>query len=143
MNNNSHEGRKSIAAVPGSFEIENGQPYLVGTKCSKCGSAFFPPRYVCPYCLSDEGVEKARLGNNAILYSYTVINIASKEFKPPYAFGYVILKHEKIRIPTLITNFDIAQELKSGSEVEMVIEKLRDDEEGNELVTYKFQPVNK
>jgi uncharacterized OB-fold protein len=133
--------KKIIEAIPGAFEMENGQPYLVGTKCAKCGAAFFPPRYICTYCLTDEGVQKARLGNTGTLYSYTVINVASKEFNPPYAFGFVILEPEKIRIPSVLTGFDLAQELKSGTKMQMVIEKLRNDEYGNEIVSYKFRPV--
>jgi uncharacterized OB-fold protein len=135
------KAKKVIEAVPGSFEIENGRPYLVGTKCTNCGSAFFPPRYICSYCLTDEGVEKARLGNQGTLYSYTVIHVSSKEFNPPYAFGFVILEPEKIRIPTILTGFDLTKELASGTRMEMVIDKLRDDEDGNELITYKFRPV--
>jgi uncharacterized OB-fold protein len=135
------EEKKVIEAIPGAFEIENDHPYLVGTKCSKCGAAFFPPRYICTYCLTDEGVQKARLGNKGTLYSYTVINVASKEFNPPYAFGFVILAQEKIRIPTVLTGFDLKEELKSGTQMEMVIEKLRNDEQGNEIVSYKFRPV--
>ncbi|UCE51171.1 MAG: OB-fold domain-containing protein [Desulfobacterales bacterium] len=135
------EEKKVIEAIPGAFEIENDHPYLVGTKCSKCGAAFFPPRYICTYCLTDEGVQKARLGNKGTLYSYTVINVASKEFNPPYAFGFVILEPEKIRIPTVLTGFDLKEELKSGTQMEMVIEKLRNDEQGNEIVSYKFRPV--
>ena len=84
---------------------------------------------------------KARLGNKGTLYSYTVIHVASKEFNPPYAFGFVILEPEKIRIPAMLTGFDLSKELKSGTPMEMVIEKLRDDEFGNVLVTYKFRPV--
>ena len=133
--------KKIIEAIPGAFEMENDQPYLVGTKCSKCGAAFFPPRYICTYCLTDDGVQKARLGNTGTLYSYTVINVASKEFNPPYAFGFVILEPEKIRIPSVLTGFDLAEELKSGTKMQMVIEKLRNDEYGNEIVSYKFRPV--
>ena len=135
------EEKKVIEAIPGAFEIENDHPYLVGTKCSKCGAAFFPPRYICTYCLTDEGVQKARLGNKGTLYSYTVINVASKEFNPPYAFGFVILEPEKIRIPSVLTGFDLDQELKSGTKMEMVIERLRTDGHGNEIVSYKFRPV--
>lgn len=135
------EEKKVIEAIPGAFEIVDEKPYLVGTKCSKCGAAFFPPRYICTYCLTDEGVQKARLGNTGTLYSYTVINVASKEFNPPYAFGFVILEPEKIRIPSVLTGFDLEKELKSGTKMEMVIERLRHDEQGNEIVSYKFRPV--
>jgi uncharacterized OB-fold protein len=141
MTSSLYEKKEPMEAIPGAFEIENNQPYLVGTKCSKCGAAFFPPRYICSYCLTDEGVEKARLGNKGTLYSYTVIRVAGKEFNPPYAFGFVILEPEEIRIPAVLTGFDLDQELKSGTRMEMVIDTLRVDEHGNELVSYKFRPV--
>ena len=135
--------KKTLEAIPGAFEIVDNQPYLVGTKCSKCGAAFFPPRYICTYCLTDEGMQKARLGNKGTLYSYTVIHVASKEFNPPYAFGFVIIEPEKIRIPAVLTGFDLDQELESGTRMEMVIDKLRNDDQGNEIISYKFQPVLK
>lgn len=136
------EEKKTLEAIPGAFEIVNNQPYLVGTKCSKCGAAFFPPRYICTYCLTDEGVEKARLGNKGTLYSYTIIRVAGKEFNPPYAFGFVIIEPENIRIPAVLTGFDLEQELKSGTRMEMVIDRLRNDDQGNEIVSYKFRPLN-
>ena len=133
--------KKIIPVIPGAFVIEENRPYLIGTKCSKCGAAFFPPRYVCNQCLSDEGMEKARLSNIGRLYAYTTINIASREFNPPYMFGYVVLEADNIRIPTLITGVDNPETLKTGMKMEMVIERLRDDNKGNELITYKFRPA--
>ena len=70
-----------------------------------------------------------------------MIRVASREFNPPYPFGYVILEPENIRIPTLITGVENSDDLKPGTKMEMVIEKLRDDENGNEIITYKFMPV--
>ena len=137
------EEKKTLEAIPGAFEIVNGQPYLVGTKCSKCGAAFFPPRYICTYCLTDEGVEKARLGNKGTLYSYTIIRVAGREFNPPYAFGFVIIEPENIRIPAVLTGFDLNHELESGTRMEMVIDRLRNDDQGNEIISYKFRPVLK
>jgi uncharacterized OB-fold protein len=113
----------------------------MGTKCSGCGATFFPTRYICPHCLSDEGVEKVRLGNSGRLYISTTIYVSSKEFKPPYIFGYVILEPEEIRIPTLITGVEDPTMLKPGTRMEMVIEKLRDNDEKAEIVTYKFRPL--
>ena len=135
------EEKKTIEAIRGAYEIVDNQPHLVGTQCSTCGASFFPPRYICTYCLTDEGVHKATLGNKGKLYSYTVIHVASKEFNPPYAFGFVIIEPENIRIPAVLTGFDLNEELKSGTEMEMVIETLRHDEHGNEIVSYMFRPV--
>lgn len=141
MSTDLKQNKQVIPVIPGAWEIVEGRPYLVGTKCSRCGAAFFPPRNVCTYCLTDEGVKKDRLGNTGKLYAHTVIHISSKEFNPPYPFGYVILEPENIRIPTLLTGVKNPDELKTGMKMEMVIEKLRDDEKGNELITYKFRPV--
>jgi len=138
---NAPQGKQVIPVIRGAFEMEGEEPHLIGTRCSKCGKAFFPPRSVCSYCLTDEGIEPARLGNRGKLYAYTVINVASREFNPPYPFGFVIIEPEMIRIPTLLTEMPDQEILEAGTEMEMVVTKLRDDKEGNEIVTYKFRPV--
>jgi uncharacterized OB-fold protein len=135
--------KQVIPVIAGAFEMEGKEPHLIGTKCSKCGAAFFPPRRICTYCLTDEGIQTAKLGNKGKLYAYTVINVASREFDPPYAFGFVILEPENIRIPTLISGVKDPEVLPPGTEMKMVIEKLRVDKSGNEVMTYKFRPVSK
>lgn len=135
--------KHTIPVIPGAFEMEGNEPHLIGTKCTKCGNAFFPPRFICSYCLTDEGIVKAKLGNKGKLYVYTIINVASREFDPPYAFGFVMIEPENIRIPTLISGVQDPNELKSGTEMEMVIEKLRNDKAGNEVTTFKFRPTAK
>ncbi len=140
---NAPQEKQVIPVIRGAFEMEGDEPHLIGTKCSKCGEAFFPPRYVCSYCLTDEGIEKATLGNRGKLYACTIINVARRDFNPPYHFGFVIIEPEMIRIPTLLTGIPDQEFPAAGTEMEMVIEKLRDDKEGNEVVTYKFRPVAK
>ena len=87
------------------------------------------------------GRREGRLGNSGRLYISTTIYVSGKGFKPPYIFGYVILEPEEIRIPTLITGVEDPTMLKPGTRMEMVIEKLRDDGEKAEIVTYKFRPL--
>ena len=136
------QDKKTVPVIPGAYEIDGGEPHLVGTKCTKCGNSFFPPRLICSYCLTDEGITRAKLGNKAKLHVYTVINVASKEFNPPYAFGFVIIEPEHIRIPTLLSGVQDPNALKAGDQMEMVIEKLRTDEAGNDVMTFKFSPAN-
>jgi uncharacterized OB-fold protein len=57
----------------------------------------------------------------------------------PYAIGFVELP-EGIRVETLFAGCNL-EDLKVGMEVEMVIEKLHEDEEGKEILAYKFKPV--
>ena len=131
---------KQIPVLPDAWEIVDDKPHLVGTKCVRCGEAFFPPRAVCTSCLTDEHVERAVLGNTGRLYASTTIRVASKEFNPPYPFGYVILEPESIRIPTQITGVPDSTSLKPGLWLEMVIDTLRLDKEGKEWLTFKFRP---
>ena len=57
----------------------------------------------------------------------------------PYAFGYVELP-DGVRVETLFSDGD-PEALKIGMDVELVIEKLHGDDEGNEIMAYKFRPV--
>jgi hypothetical protein len=41
----------------------------------------------------------------------------------------------------LAFNRMICEKLKIGAEMELVIEKMKKDLEGNEVVTYKFRPL--
>jgi len=141
--NDAAQAKQTIPVIPGAFEMEGDEPHLIGTKCTTCGKAFFPPRQICSYCLTDEAIVKAKLGNKGKLYAYTVINVASREFAPPYAFGFVVIEPENIRIATLISGVLDPNELRSGAEMEMVIEKLRNDKAGNDVTTFKFRPVAK
>lgn len=124
------------------FEFVDGRPHLLGSKCTACGAAFFPPRHVCPTCLTDRNMGPYRLGNTGTLYAHTVIRIASKEFNPPYPFGYIVVEPEKVRVPAMITGVDDFSKLESGMKMEMVVEKLRDDEVRGEILTYKFRPAD-
>jgi uncharacterized OB-fold protein len=58
----------------------------------------------------------------------------------PYLIGFIELP-EGIKLFSLLTQCDPwEQVLKVGMEMEMVIETIRQDEEGNEIVGYKYRP---
>lgn len=49
---------------------------------------------------------------------------------------------EGTRIFTMITGTEIRDDaLKRGQEMELVIDKLREDAQGNEIIGWKFRPV--
>lgn len=141
MENCPHNKLSGITMIPEALEIENGEPYLVGNSCSSCGASFFPSRLVCTNCLTDKGMKRSRLGNMGWLYSYTMIRVAPKEFDPPYLVGYVVIQPENIRILAQLTGVKSLEELKTGLQMKMVMERIRGDDKGNELVGYKFKPV--
>jgi len=120
----------------------DGKPHLIGSRCNVCGEIFFPRKdiNICSYCQSTDLVD-IQLSANGKVYSYTVVMQRPPDYykgEVPYAIGFVELP-EGVRVETLFTgcNFD---EIKVGMEVEMVIEKLWEDENGDEIITYKFKP---
>ncbi|MFC1867073.1 Zn-ribbon domain-containing OB-fold protein [Thermodesulfobacteriota bacterium] len=115
------------------------EPHLEGVKCNKCGELFFPKRNRCINCFADE-MEEVALSKKGKIYSYTTVHHETPGYSGPlpYAVGAVELP-EGIVILSPLTQCDL-EELKVGMDVELVLEKLYDDEEGKEVISYKFRP---
>lgn len=117
------------------------QPYLIGSRCGDCGHVAFPPREVCPACLNDGNIRQVPLSRKGQIDTYTVSRVAPPGFEAPYIQAFVRLP-EGPRIFTLITDCPpVEGALEIGQEVELVVERLSRDEQGNELIGYKFRPV--
>ncbi len=137
---------KRIPIVQGVFEETPDGPRLLGSRCHGCGVAYFPRTPVCrnPDC-DDKRVEDIYLSPRGTIWTYTI-----QYFKPPlparfdepfqpYGVAMVDLP-ERIRVLGMVST-DRPEDLKIGQEVELVIEPAYHDEEGNEVVTWKFRPL--
>jgi uncharacterized protein len=121
----------------------NDKPYLIGSKCKNCGRVSFPKKYICNVCMIPDTMEEIPLGTKGTIDTFTVTHVAPLGFKAPYIQAFVNLQ-EGPRIFSLIAGVDPLQnDLKDGMEVELSIEKIAEDEKGNDLIGYKFQPVKK
>src|ERR1700730_14242361 len=72
--------KKRVPAVDGWLNIDPAHPRLIGTKCTACGSIFFPREAVrCrnPRCGSPN-LEATELSARGTLWSYT-----GAEYQPP------------------------------------------------------------
>ena len=118
---------------------------LIGSKCSSCGEIFFPKKEKgwCIHC-QQKALEDIMLSRRGKLASFSVVmQQPGGEFYSgpvPYAYGVVDLP-EGVRVESLLSTDDFDR-LEVGKDVELVIEKLGDDKEGNEVVTFKFTPVS-
>lgn len=110
---------------------------LQGFKCKFCGHILPPLTPVCLYCFKED-LEKIALSRKGILYSFTIVHQPHKHFQVPYPVGYVELP-EGFRIFSPLKPKE-GKRFQVGMEVELVIEKLW-DENGNEVIGPKFQPV--
>jgi uncharacterized OB-fold protein len=136
-----------VAVADGIFEIRDGKPVLLGTRCTNCGNHMFPRQTGCPRCLFNEQ-EDVELATRGTLWTWTVQAFPPKappylgpvgdDFEP-YGVGYVELPGQ-LRVEGRLTISD-PEQLQIGMEMELVLDPLCIDDDGNQVVTYAFAPV--
>lgn len=141
---NEQQPKKVVPLREGLFHMPaspQDQGYLIGSKCNNCGYVSFPKRVVCPSCLKDDTMKEVRLSGKARLDRFTVAYQAPVGLKAPYIQAYVQLE-EGPMLYTLVDGVEQkAESLKLDQPMEVVIEKIKDDEQGNDLIAWKFRPV--
>jgi uncharacterized OB-fold protein len=110
---------------------------LIAGRCVSCGNIYFPQRSFCLECNNEE-MSPYLLPETGDLYTFTIVNMPSAYFSPPYAIGWVKFS-EGVRVFGQI-DFDENTELKIGMEMRVVIGPLW-EEESREIIAYKFEPV--
>jgi uncharacterized OB-fold protein len=90
-------------------------------------------------------VEEIALGRKGRLDSFTVMYYQppapwkGPESMLPFGQGFVKMP-SGIRVISVLDSAD-PKELKIGRDMELVVNKLFEDEEGNDVMGYKFKPV--
>ncbi|KAF5086518.1 Zn-ribbon domain-containing OB-fold protein [Methanobacterium aggregans] len=113
---------------------------LIGSKCSQCGKVFFPKRVICPECRRKGKIEDIHLKGNGKIYTYSVINTPTDEFKSlaPYVVAIIELE-EGAKITSQIVDCN-PEEVEIGDEVELVFRKIKTEgEDGVISYGYKFK----
>ena len=120
---------------------------LGGSKCTTCGTVYFPPRAVCPECTSHrQSIEKMvpfQLSGEGEVISFTVVHDAAEGFdmQVPYALGLVRTPEGPVLTGQIV---DIEPgDVRIGLKVRATFRKLR--EEGASGVIhygYKFTPLD-
>ena len=113
---------------------------LIGSKCSQCGKVFFPKRVICPECRRRGKIEDIKLSGKGKIYTYSVINTPTEEFKTlaPYVVAIIELE-EGTRITSQIVDCN-PKEIEIGDEVEVVFRKIRTEgDDGVISYGYKFK----
>jgi uncharacterized OB-fold protein len=134
--------QRPIAA--GLFELVDGAPVLIGSRCVSCGTVAFPHQGSCPRCTSED-VERHLLATTGPLWSWTTQGFRPKS--PPYtgpeefveyAVGYVELGGE-IRVEGLLTEAD-PERLRIGMPMR-VTASVAQGMDGDPRMTFAFVPV--
>jgi uncharacterized OB-fold protein len=131
----------------GIFRLEDGQPILLGTRCTNCDNHMFPRQSGCPKCMFD-APEDIELATTGTLWSWTIQAFAPKappylgpvgDDFVPYGVGYVELSNQ-VRVEARLT-VNTPEQLNIGMEMHLVTEELGTDADGNTVLTYAFAPT--
>jgi uncharacterized OB-fold protein len=127
--------------VPRHWRTQAPRYALIGVVCEACGAKAFPPRDLCPECLSGD-LRPFQLRGLGEVYSYSRVLQGPDGFSEgvPYVVALVKLDEGPL-LATQLTDVEEA-EVAIGMRVEMVTRRLRDDgPRGIVLYGYKFRPV--
>ncbi|MCO6049345.1 Zn-ribbon domain-containing OB-fold protein [Mesorhizobium sp. RP14(2022)] len=112
---------------------------LSGCECLECGRRFVPKRTFCTECGSDNRMKDVRVAGPGKLYSYSVVHIAPKGFKVPYAVGYVDLPGD-VRVLGQIMGWE-ATELQSGMAMDIGHAAIATEADGSVRESFVFLPA--
>ena len=130
-----------LPVVPFLKIPDEGSPYLEGSRCTQCDTTFLGERSVCAKCGSREGLEPLALANHGELYVYSIVYRAFPGIEVPYVSAIVDLEGGGTVKGNLINIDPDPEKIKMGMPVDVIYEKApRKDAEGNEYLTYYFQP---
>jgi uncharacterized OB-fold protein len=129
------------------FEWPSEEPRLRATRCDSCAFVSFPAQDTCPSCGGD-AVTPTELSRRGTLWTWTRQRFQPKnppylgrepanEFQP-YGVGFIELPEGRIEA-RLAGGID--QELRIGMPMELTVVPFTNDEDGTEVLTYAFRPV--
>ena len=139
-----HYSGTSVSYNPSILRIrseKDGLPHLLGSRCRACGTLSFPPQHFCSQCLESD-TESIELSNEGKIYSFTVVereSLAPADFEIPFAYGYIDLP-ERIRVLAKIVVCD-PRSLAIDMPVTLTLEKKRTDQNGNDVMVFRFTPA--
>ena len=123
---------------------ENGDPFLEGHKCSKCGAIFLGERKVCSSCFSRGSLEAVKLNNTGKLYSYSIVFRSFPGIDVPYISAIVDLDGGGTIKGNLIDVEPDPEKIKFDMPVEIIFDDAlgRKDADGNSYISYFFKPIS-
>ncbi len=133
-----------VLVADGLFEMVEDGARLLGSRCTGCGTLYFPQALSCrnPRC-DDKSVEQTHLPATGTLASFTI-----QRYRPPplfrmddwspYAIGLVDLG-DGIEVMGMLDGVAL-DDIRIGMAMKLVGEPLFTGEDGTKVLTYKFAP---
>ena len=120
---------------------DQGDPYLEGQQCKGCQAIFLGERTTCSACGKSEGFAAKQFSNHGELYVYSIVHRSFPGVEVPYVSAIVDLEGGGTVKGNLINIEPDPEKIKMGMPVETIFQIApRKDADGNEYLTYFFQP---
>lgn len=144
MTENVASGEKKVIPLQQglvSMSDDGKQGHLMATRCNACKLTFFPKRKYCGKCSSPD-LEEITLSDRGKVFTFSQVDRKSKIslVEAPYIEAEVEMP-EGVHVFTILDKCDPAA-VKIGMDVEVYLDKVKQDENGNDIVAYKFRPVS-
>ncbi len=121
---------------------QQGEPYLEGLRCENCKAVFLGTRDVCSSCGARGKLKAEKLSNKGELYVYSITYRSFPGVETPYISAVVDLAGGGTVKGNLVGIDPDPKQIKMGMPVEVIYKIApRKDREGNEYLTYYFQPA--
>lgn len=118
---------------------DNNTPYLVGSKCNNCNHLSFPKKEVCSICMTVSDYEEVLFGKLGSIVNVTFCHTAPKGYTSPYALGVIKTTEGPEVVSQIEGEFD---QLKRNNKVELIISPTSTNEDGSELLGWKYKILN-
>jgi uncharacterized OB-fold protein len=122
-----------------SWAVENSRIVLLASRCESCEKVVFPARGTCDRCWAEMPTERVPLAGRGVLYSFSEVHIAPKDFKVPYLVGYVDFPND-VRVFAQLRGE--SQGFEIGDSVVPDIDVIRVQPDGTEVESYVFRPAS-
>lgn len=123
------------------YRLKDDQPYLIGSRCKNCDHVSFPKKEVCPVCVTRDTLEEILLSRTGKIDTFSVLHVGAPGFPVPYVVGYVKMAEGPRVFAVIQEDKESGKPLEMGREVELILGKISDDEEGNEVMGFQFRCV--
>ena len=136
------DGASGPLPIVSFLKIPDGRdPFLEGQKCASCGAIFLGERETCASCGVTGRLEPTELSNQGELYVYSITYRSFPGIEVPYVSAVVDLDGGGTVKGNLINVEPDPEKIQMGMPVEVIYKIApRKDKEGNEYLTYYFQP---
>jgi uncharacterized OB-fold protein len=126
------------AAHPGLYDVDTEVPTLRGSRCSECGTTFFPALGIgCEVCGAGESsLEPIALNPTGVLHSVATVHLhQGHDIEAPFAIGEIQLDAGPLIRATMREPLGLES---IGQRVDAAWFTLRTDDEGRDVVEPRF-----